>query len=74
MSVDKEPTAAKKKHGGARPGAGRPLSDAVVRALKRVELERGSKQPDNLTVVTPEGYRVEGLTTEQAIAVLRVFL
>jgi hypothetical protein len=40
--------------------------------LKRVELVRGSKQPDNLTVVTPQGYRVEGLTAEQAIAVLRV--
>lgn len=74
MSDDKEPLVAKKRHGGARPGAGRPLSDAVVRALKRVELDRGSKQPDNLTVVTPAGYRIEGLTTEQAIAVLRVLL
>lgn len=31
-----------------------------MRALKRVGLVRGSKRPDNLTVVTPEGFRVEG--------------
>jgi hypothetical protein len=62
----------KGKRGGARPGAGRKPSRAVVRALQRVELIRGSKQPDEIAVTTPQGYRIEGLTIEQTIALLRV--
>jgi hypothetical protein len=46
----------------------------VVRALQRVELIRGSKQPDEIAVTTPQGYRIEGLTMEQTIALLRVLL
>jgi hypothetical protein len=68
--LKKSPT--KSTWGGRRPGAGRPPSRAVVRALQRVELVRESKQPDAIAVTTPQGYRIDGLTLEQAVELLKV--
>jgi hypothetical protein len=40
--------------------------------LQRVELIRESKQVEAIAVTTPQGYRIDGLTIEQAVALLRV--